>query len=119
MVHGNLKLTGHLMQPSDKRAKQDIEEVIKSNFNICLQEFVYSSAINSKKNFFAILQVQTAMVQTANYNSRAAKRKKMKYPGININSSIFRKAHHLQNTNVKHTACKNTNVKHTAGKTHM
>ena len=27
VVHGNMKLTGHLMQPSDERAKQDIEEV--------------------------------------------------------------------------------------------
>ena len=27
VVHGNLKLTGHLMQPSDIRAKQNIHEV--------------------------------------------------------------------------------------------
>lgn len=26
-VHGNLKLTGHIIQPSDKRAKEDITEV--------------------------------------------------------------------------------------------
>jgi len=30
VVHGNLKLTGHLVQPSDERAKQDIEEVRRS-----------------------------------------------------------------------------------------
>lgn len=27
VVHGNIKLTGHLMQPSDKRAKDKIQEV--------------------------------------------------------------------------------------------
>lgn len=27
VVHGNLKITGHLVQPSDRRAKEDIEEV--------------------------------------------------------------------------------------------
>ena len=26
-VHGNIKLTGHVVQPSDKRAKCDIQEV--------------------------------------------------------------------------------------------
>lgn len=26
-VHGNLRLTGHLTQPSDARAKKDIQEV--------------------------------------------------------------------------------------------
>ena len=26
-VHGNIRLTGHLLQPSDRRAKQDIREV--------------------------------------------------------------------------------------------
>lgn len=27
VVHGNLKITGHLVQPSDRRAKEGIEEV--------------------------------------------------------------------------------------------
>ena len=27
VVHGNLKITGHLVQPSDRRAKEDILEV--------------------------------------------------------------------------------------------
>ena len=27
VVHGNLKITGHLVQPSDARAKEGIEEV--------------------------------------------------------------------------------------------
>ena len=27
VVHGNLKLTGHVMNPSDRRVKDDIEEV--------------------------------------------------------------------------------------------
>ena len=26
-VHGNMRLTGHLLQPSDMRAKENIEEV--------------------------------------------------------------------------------------------
>ena len=26
-VHGNVKVTGHVVQPSDRRAKQDITEV--------------------------------------------------------------------------------------------
>ncbi len=26
-VHGNIKITGHITQPSDKRAKCDIEKV--------------------------------------------------------------------------------------------
>lgn len=28
VVHGNLKVTGHLVQPSDNRAKENIKEVI-------------------------------------------------------------------------------------------
>lgn len=27
VIHGNLKITGHLVQPSDRRAKEGIEEV--------------------------------------------------------------------------------------------
>lgn len=27
VVHGNLKITGHLVQPSDRRAKEGIQEV--------------------------------------------------------------------------------------------
>lgn len=27
VIHGNLKITGHLVQPSDRRAKENIEEV--------------------------------------------------------------------------------------------
>ena len=27
VVYGNLKVTGHVMQPSDKRAKKDFQEV--------------------------------------------------------------------------------------------
>ena len=32
-VHGNLKLTGRLVHPSDKRVKESIEEV---NMKICV-----------------------------------------------------------------------------------
>jgi len=28
VIHGNLKITGHLVQPSDRRAKEGIEEVL-------------------------------------------------------------------------------------------
>lgn len=30
-VHGNLKLTGHIIQPSDMRVKEDIQEVGQTN----------------------------------------------------------------------------------------
>ena len=30
-VHGNVKVTGHVIQPSDQRAKVDIEEVRPHN----------------------------------------------------------------------------------------
>ena len=29
VVHGNVKVTGHVMNPSDRRAKQEIQEVKK------------------------------------------------------------------------------------------
>jgi hypothetical protein len=32
-VHGNMRLTGHLLQPSDKRVKDDIKEVTMSTRN--------------------------------------------------------------------------------------
>jgi len=32
VVHGNLKITGHLVQPSDRRAKEGIKEVV-NRFN--------------------------------------------------------------------------------------
>lgn len=30
-VHGNVRVTGHIMQPSDKRAKEEFEEVFNSS----------------------------------------------------------------------------------------
>jgi myelin regulatory factor len=36
VVHGNVKITGHLMQPSDIRAKEGIEEV----GHLCTLQFV-------------------------------------------------------------------------------
>nr|CAB3264167.1 myelin regulatory factor-like [Phallusia mammillata] len=47
VVHGNIKLTGHLMQPSDKRAKEGIQEVdtetqLKNVSNIRICKYQYS-----------------------------------------------------------------------------
>lgn len=36
VVHGNLKLTGHVMNPSDRRVKDDIQEVSRG----CLSMWV-------------------------------------------------------------------------------
>ena len=30
-VHGNMRLTGHLLQPSDMRAKENVQEVSRSH----------------------------------------------------------------------------------------
>jgi hypothetical protein len=56
-VHGNMKLTGHLLQPSDQRAKKNFEEVsliTKKNFEeislITKKNFEEVSLI-TKKNF--------------------------------------------------------------------
>lgn len=34
VVHGNMKVTGHIVQPSDLRAKRDIQEVRHISFEI-------------------------------------------------------------------------------------
>ncbi|XP_076821007.1 uncharacterized protein LOC143466247 isoform X4 [Clavelina lepadiformis] len=48
VVHGNIKLTGHLMQPSDRRAKEEIQEVdtsaqLRNVSNIRICRYNYSS----------------------------------------------------------------------------
>ena len=41
VIHGNLKITGHLVQPSDKRAKEGIREVIDFIHSF-IQQLFYS-----------------------------------------------------------------------------
>ena len=42
VVHGNLKITGHLVQPSDRRAKEGIKEVCDHFVEIekCVKSFL-------------------------------------------------------------------------------